>query len=71
MTATQGDSIDLCKRFDWFIIPMILRLVEPSLQGNCNTFAAAYANELTAAGLIDQLMKWWDELYRLCPKFSY
>lgn len=50
---------------------MILMLVESSLQGNCNTFTAAYANELIAAGLIDQLMKWWDELYRLCPKFSY
>ena len=53
------------------IVPMILMLVEISLQRNCNTFTTAYANDLTAAGPIDKLKKWWDELCRLGPKLDY
>ena len=40
------------------IISMILMLVEISLQGNYNTFTAAYTDDLTAAGPIDHLKKW-------------
>ena len=62
--ATQGDAgamaIDAIA-----IIPMILMLVEISLQGNYNIFTATYADDLTAARPIDQLKKWWDELCKL------
>ena len=40
------------------IITMFLILVETRLQRNCNTFTAAYADDLTAAGPIDQLKKY-------------
>ena len=53
------------------IIPMILMLVEISLQGNYNTFTTTFADNLTAAGQIDQLKKWLDELCRIGPKFGY
>ena len=53
------------------IVPMILMLVEISLQRNCNTFTTAYANDLTAAGPIDKFKEWWDELCRLGPKLDY
>ena len=50
---------------------LILMSVEIRLQGNYNTFTAAYADDLTAVEPIDQLKKWWDELCRLVPKFCY
>ena len=37
------------------IVSMILKSVEISWQGNYNTFTAAYANDLTAAGQLTNL----------------
>ena len=51
---TQGDPVVMAI-YAIAIVPMILMLVEISLQGNYNTFIAAYADYLTAAGPIDQL----------------
>ena len=53
------------------IIPMTLMLMEISLQVNYHTFTTAYADDLNAAGPIDQFKKWRDELCRLGPKFGY
>ena len=46
-------------------------LVEISLQKIYNIFTAAYVDYLTAAGPVDQLQKWWDEIWRLGPRFGY
>lgn len=46
-------------------------LVKVNLQGNYNIFTARYADDLTAAGAIDQLNKWCDELCRVDPKPGY
>ena len=50
---------------------MILMLVEISLQKIYNIFTAAYVDHLTAAGPVDQLQKWWGEIWRLVPRFGY
>ena len=46
-------------------------LVKISLQGTYNIFTVAYADDSTAAGPIDQLKKWWNELYRVGSKYGY
>ena len=53
------------------IIPVILMLVEISLQKIYNIFTAAYVDHLTAVGPVDQLQKWWGEIWRLVPRFGY
>ena len=53
------------------IIPVILMLVEISLQGNYNTLTTACADELNIARPISQLKKWRNELCKLGPKFGY
>ena len=53
------------------IIPLILMLVEIRMQDNNHTKAAAYADDLTVAGPIDQIRIWWNTLCRLGPKFGY
>lgn len=47
-----------CQIYAIAVIPMISMLVKISLQGTCNIFTVAYADDSTAAGLIDQLTKW-------------
>ena len=68
--TTQGDSAAMTI-YATIIISMILMLVEIILHGNCNTFTAAYAEDLNAARTIYQLKKWLDELCRLGPKLGY
>ena len=68
--TTQGDPAAMAI-YAIAIVPMILMLVEISLQRNNNAFTAAYNDDLTAAGPIDQLKKWRDELRRLSSKFGY
>ena len=68
--TTQGDSAAMTI-YATIIISMILMLVEIILHRNCNTFTAAYAEDLTAARTIYQLKKWLDELCRLGPKLGY
>ena len=53
------------------IIPLILMLVEIRMQDNNHKKTAAYANDLTVAGPIDQIRIWWNTLCRLGPKFGY
>lgn len=60
-----------CQIYAIAVIPMISMLVKISLQGTCNIFTVAYADDSTAAGLIDQLTKWWNELYRVGSKYGY
>ena len=50
---------------------MILMSVGKSLHKSYNTFTAVYADDLTAAGPVDQLKKWWNQLCRHDSKFSY
>ena len=42
------------------IIPLILMLVEIRMQNNNHTKTAAYADNLTVAGPIDQIRIWWN-----------
>ena len=49
--TTQGDSTAMAI-YATIIISVILMLVEIILHGNCNTFTAAYAEDLAAAGPI-------------------
>ena len=53
------------------IIPLTLMLVEIRMQDNNHTKTAAYADDLTVAGPIDQIRIWWNNLCRLGPKFRY
>ena len=53
------------------VIPLILMLVEIRMQDNNHTKTAAYADDLTVAGPIDQIRIWWNTLCRLGPKFAY
>ena len=53
------------------IMPLILMLVEIRTQDNNHTKTAAYADDLTVAGPIDQITIWWNTLWRLGPKFGY
>ena len=54
---TLGNSTAM-KTYAIAVLPMIFILMEISLQENCNAFAAAYADDLTTVGSIDQLKKW-------------
>ena len=53
------------------IIPLIVMLVEIRMQNNNHTKTAAYADNLTVAGPIDQMRIWWNALCRMGPKFGY
>ena len=48
---------------------MILEITESYSVGTSK--AAAYADDLTAAGCIPELKYWWDQLCELGPKFGY
>ena len=52
------------------IILLIIMLVEIRMQDNDHTKTAAYADELTVVGPIDQIRIWWNTLRRLGPKFG-
>ena len=52
--TTQGDLAAIVI-YAIAIIPVILIVVEISLQRNYNTFTAVYVDDLTAAGSFDQL----------------
>ena len=44
------------------ILPLIIMLVETSVPKNHVTVSAGFADDLTAAGKIDELMFWWEKL---------
>ena len=68
--TTQGDPAVMVI-YAIAIIPLILMLVEIRMQDNNHTKIAAYADDLTVAGPIDQIRIWWNTLCRLGPKFGY
>ena len=68
--TTQGDPAAMAI-YTIAFVPMILMLVEISLQGNYNTFTAAYTDDLTSAGPIDHIKKWYEELCSRGPKFAF
>ena len=68
--TTQGDPAAMVI-YAIAIIPIILILVEIRMQDNNYTKTAAYADDLTVAGRIDQMRIWWNTLCGLGPKFGY
>ena len=68
--TTQGDPAAMVI-YATAIIPLILMLVEIRMQDNRHTKTAAYADDLTAAGPIDQIRIWWNTLCSFGPKFGY
>ena len=68
--TTQGDPAAMII-YAIAIVPLILMLVEIRIQDNNHTKTAAYADDLTVAGPIDQIIIWWNALCRLGPKFGY
>ena len=68
--TTQGDPAAMVI-YTIAIIPLFLMLVEIRMQDNNHTKTAAYADDLTVAGPIDQIRIWWNTLCRLGPKFRY
>ena len=68
--TTQGDPVAMVI-YAIAIIPLILMLVEIRMQNNMHTKRAAYADDLTVAGPINQLRTLWNTLCRLGPKFRY
>ena len=68
--TTQGDLATMVI-YTTAVIPLILMLVEIRMQDNNHTKTAAYADDLTVAGPIDQIRIWWNTLCRLGPKFGY
>ena len=67
---TQGDPAAIVI-YAIAIIPLILMLVEIKMQDNNYMKTAAYADDLTVAGPIDQIRISWNALCRLGPKFGY
>ena len=71
--TTQGDPVAMAV-YAIAIIPLILIILnidntESYSEGTSK--AAAYADDLTAAGCIPGLKYWWDQLCELGPKFGY
>ena len=68
--TTQGDPVAMAI-YAVAIIPLILMLVEASVAQNHATISAGFADDLTAAGKIDELLFWWKKLCSLGPDFGY
>ena len=68
--TTQGDPAAMVI-YAIAVIPLILMLVEIRMQDNNHMKTAAYADDLTVVGPIDQIRIWWNMLCRLVPKFGY
>ena len=68
--TTQGDPAAMVI-YVIAIIPLIFMLVEIRMQDNNHTKTAAYADDLTVAGPINQIRIWWNTLRRLGPKLGY
>ena len=53
------------------ILPLIIMLVDASVSKNHATISAGFADDLTAAGKIKELLFWWKKLCSLGPDFGY
>ena len=68
--TTQGDPVSMVI-YAVAILPLILMLVNASLTKNHATVSAGFADDLTAAGKIDELLFWWKKLCSLGHDFGY
>ena len=69
--TTQGDPIAMAV-YAIAIIPLMLMILEITNQlPDTKTKMAAYADDFSAAGSIENLMYWWETLCKLGPKFGY
>ncbi|XP_066911371.1 uncharacterized protein [Clytia hemisphaerica] len=68
--TTQGDPVAMAT-YAIATIPLLLTLVEFSNQENLTTKSAAYADDITAAGTLRGLRRWWDKLCQLGPSYGY
>lgn len=64
--TTQGDPIAMAV-YAIAIIPMIFMIMEVVNE----TKTVAYADDVTAAGELFSLRRWWNQLCLLGPKFGY
>ena len=73
--TTQGDPVAKnCYKIAVAIniIPLILPVLKITDQYPHGTSkAAAYADDLTAAGIVKGIKYWWEQLCKLDPKFGY
>ena len=54
------------------IIPLMLIILEITNQlPDTKTKMAAYADDFSAAVSVENLMYWWETLFKLGPKFGY
>ena len=69
--TTQGDPIAMAV-YAIAAIPLLLMVLEitDNLPG-VRTKSEAYADDFSAAGSLQNLLKWWTALCRLGPKFGY
>ena len=68
--TTQGDPVAMAI-YAIAIIPLLLILIEYSEKECLSTKSAAYADDITAAGKLISLRRWWDKLCEIGPKFGY
>ena len=68
--TTQGDPVAMAT-YAIATIPLILMLLEFSEKEHLSTKSAAYADDITAAGNLRALRRWWDKLCEIGPKFGY
>ena len=68
--TTQGDPVSMAV-YDIAIIPLILIMVDFSTRDKQTTKCAGYADDVTAAGKLNGLRRWWERLCEVGPKFGY
>ena len=69
--TTQGDPIAMAV-YAVAVIPLILMILEITNQlPDKKTKMAAYADDFSAGGSVENLKHWWDALCHLGPKFGY
>ena len=68
--TTQGDPVAMAI-YAIAILPLILLLVEASVAKDHTTISAGFADDLTAAGKINELLFWWKQLCWIGPDFGY
>ena len=68
--TTQGDPIAMAI-YAIALIPLIYKLIAALKDENTSIKNAAYADDLSAAGSITALFKWWNHLCIIGPKFGY
>ena len=68
--TTQGDPVAMAT-YAIATIPLILTLLEFSQNEGLRTKGAAYADDITAAGTLRGLRRWWDKLCQIGPNYGY